>query len=261
MTRSLIFVPAKEKMLSKIENMEADACIIDLEDAIEPVDKADALKRVVVFLEKTHAKQQLYIRLNSENYQNEAMTLSKYEKVGFMLPKFESTFFYTKCEELWKTHPVIALVETPMGIVNINEISSCHWVDAVAFGAEDYTCKTNMVNSVETLYYQKSRLITYCKAYGKSVYDTPSFQINQEDAFHAEVDAAVILGFDGKLLIHPKHIEYINIAFSASDLDSMKAIIKQYEDSGKAVLVIDGKVYENMHINRMKKIIKENGGN
>jgi len=34
MNRSLLFVPAKEKMLRKIDNLDADSFIIDLEDSI-----------------------------------------------------------------------------------------------------------------------------------------------------------------------------------------------------------------------------------
>lgn len=261
MTRSLIFVPAKEKMLSKISNMDADACIIDLEDSIEAFDKEAALDRVKMFLQNADIKQEIYVRLNAERFSEEATVLSEFEQIGFMLPKFENPEFYNECISVWKNHKVIALVETPLGIVNINLISSCEWVDAVAFGAEDYTCKVNMLNSTETLRYQRSCLVTYCKAYGKPVYDTPSFKINDEEAFRAEVDSAADIGFDGKLLIHPKHISYINDVFGGADVDALKEIVRQYEESGKAVLVIGGEVYEKMHIDRMKKIIKENGGN
>ena len=41
-------------------------------------------------------------------------------------------------------------------------------------------------------------------------------------------------------------------------LDYMKSIISRYEADENAVVVIDDKVYEKMHINRLKKIISEN---
>lgn len=43
---SLLFVPAKEKMLKKIELLGADAYIVDLEDSIEVDNKAHALELV-----------------------------------------------------------------------------------------------------------------------------------------------------------------------------------------------------------------------
>ncbi|MBO4807321.1 MAG: CoA ester lyase [Paludibacteraceae bacterium] len=258
MLRSLIFVPAKEKMLQKISNMEADAVIIDLEDSVEDADKGNALIRVKQYLSANSLSQSVYVRLNSGNYEEEAKSLSRIGNVGFMLPKFEDVRAYSKCEGIWDAHSVIALVETPMGIVNMNSIASCSWVDAVAFGAEDYTCMVNMENTPESLYYQKSRLNTYCKAYKKLSFDTPSFCVDDYEKFKKEVDSAVSLGFSGKLLIHPKHIEYINQAFGSCDIPSLKKIVDQYDEAGLAVLVIEGRVYEKMHIDRMRRIIKEN---
>lgn len=259
MIRSLIFVPAKEKMLAKICNMRANAFIIDLEDSIEITEKSSALQRVKLYLENNEISDNIYIRLNKDNFRNELHELKEFTKIGFMLPKFESPDDYADAEEFMKEHFVIALVETPLGVVNIKRIVSCEWVNAVAFGAEDYTCRVNMKNSCETLLYQKSRLVTYAKAYEKFIYDTPSFSINDDAVFMSEVDNAVSLGFDGKLLIHPKHIDYINSAFGSNDLEYFKKIIEQYELSHKPVIVIDGKIYEKMHIDRMKKILKENG--
>ena len=47
-------------------------------------------------------------------------------------------------------------------------------------------------------------------------------------------------------------------AFGCSDLGKLREIVEQYESSGKAVLVVDGRVYEKMHIKRIKKILAEN---
>ena len=260
MNRSFIFVPAKDKMMSKIETMQADCIIIDLEDSIEAGEKEAALARVVSYLEGNTPTQQILVRLNRERYPEEANQLSRFEKVGFMLPKFEGVRSYDACADIWRTHTTFALVETPLGLIRLDETASCEWIDGVAFGAEDFTCKVNMVNSSETLRYQKSSIVTYCKAYNKLAVDTPSFKISDEDAFKAEVDDAAALGFDGKMLIHPKHIAYINERFGNADISVLKQIVQQYEENGQAVLVIDGKVYEKMHIDRFKKIIKENGG-
>ena len=47
MKHSLLFVPAKDRMLAKIESFDADAYIIDLEDSIEDYDKEEAVERLV----------------------------------------------------------------------------------------------------------------------------------------------------------------------------------------------------------------------
>ena len=250
-------MPAIAKMLAKVGTMDADAYILDLEDSIAPDDKAEALERVSAFLNESYVNK-VYVRVNVGIYEQELKELEKYD-VGFMLPKFEEATFYEKALEILKAHEVIALVETPKGVVNIEQIAKTPWVDAIAFGAEDYTASVNMENRIEYLLFQKSCIITFSKAYGKLVYDTPSFKLDDEAGFKREVDNAVSLGFDGKLAISPRHIPYINKCFRHCDVEYIKNVIEQFENSDLGVVVIDGKVYEKPHIERLKKILKEHG--
>lgn len=257
MNRSLLFVPAKQKMLDKISLLKADKFIIDLEDSISADDKEFALANLLEFLDLFDDVKNIIVRLNKELYRHELEILNMYD-IDFMLPKFESNEDYD-IGMYTDRHKFFALVETPLGLVNIKDIASSDEIYAIAFGAEDYTANAGMQNSIEYLIYQKSRLVTYAKAYGKKIFDTPSFKLDNEELFEKEVEDAFNLGFDGKLLISPKHIDYINKIFSAGNIETIKSIIDTYEQSGEAVLVIDGKVYEKMHITHLKKILKEKG--
>lgn len=256
MLRSLLFVPAQDKMLKKVSVLDADGYIIDLEDSISNNDKIQALERTEAFLKHNSIQNPIYVRVNKENYVNEIGRLEKFSQIGFMLPKFENESDYIECQEILSNHNTLALIETPLGIVNILKIASCDWVDALAFGAEDFTSGINMKNANEFLRYQKGCLVTYAKAYGKKVYDTPSFHLGVEDEFKLDVSDSVDLGFDGKLVISPKHIHYVNNAFMRVNPDEIMDIITQYESTGEAVQVINGKVYEKMHIENLKHIVK-----
>ncbi len=57
--KSFMFVPSKPKMLEKITSSEADACIIDLEDSINEVDKNQALVDACNFWLQNLKKQSL----------------------------------------------------------------------------------------------------------------------------------------------------------------------------------------------------------
>lgn len=253
--KSLLFVPAKAKMLAKLATMGKCAYILDLEDSIIPDDKAKALKLVSDFLSENNANKG-FVRINAENSEAELNELAKY-KTGFVLPKFENPEHYEKSLDILREHDVIALVETPLGVVNIERIARTQWVDAIAFGAEDYTAAVNMENKIDFLQYQKSRLVTFAKAYNKFVYDTPSFKLDDENEFKREVDNAVALGFDGKMAISPKHLAYINESFRHYDLSYIKSVTEQFEASGLGVLVIEGHIYEKPHIERLKRILRE----
>lgn len=256
--KSLLFVPAKDKMLAKILSMNANVYIIDLEDSIPEEEKEEALTRVATFLDSLSSVSNIIVRINSNHAERELSKLTKYSEVGFMLPKYEKENPYDQYEEILKDHFTIALIESPRAIVELPLVCAKNYISALAFGAEDYTAKANMENSVDYLFFQKSMLVTYAKAYDLKVYDTPSFKLNDETEFEREVKSAMSLGFDGKMAISPKHVQFINETFNSNDLDYMKSVISRYEEDGNAVVVIDGKVYEKMHINRFKKIIKEN---
>lgn len=253
--RSLLFVPAVEKMLNKISGFIADAYIVDLEDSIAPEKKVLALEAVKTYL-NTYP-QNIFVRLDGELMQEEIEELAKFDFEGYMIPKFEDPDAFEAYKGEFRSKKIIALVETPLGAINLEKIVSCDWVDFIAFGAEDFTSSIGMLNRADYLIGVRSRIVMYAKAYGKPVFDTPSFILDDPDALQKEVQLAQDMGFDGKLAINPKHVPIIEQVFKTCDTEYIMSIIKQYEDSGEAVLKIDGKVYEKMHINHLKKILKE----
>ena len=254
--RSLMFIPAKDKMLKKISTFSADSYILDLEDSVEQDMKSDALNNVYTFLKENETIKPIIVRVNKESYRIEIEKLDKYD-VSFMLPKFERTDDYLEIGKYCSRHRFYALIETPYGLVNIENIVSNKDISALAFGAEDFTASMCMDNEIDFLQYQKARLVTYSKAYKKKVYDTPSFKLDDYEKFKIEVENSKSLGFDGKMVISPKHVDYINKAFSLTNIDFLRRIVELYEKENQAVLVIDGKVYEKMHIKHIKNILKE----
>lgn len=257
MNRSLLFVPATMDKLCKISEFNADSFIIDLEDSIECEYKNHALKNVCQFLSENHSNKKYIVRVNKDNYIFEIKSLAKYG-VAFMLPKYESKNDYEEVERYLLNNELYALIESPKGFVNLKEIVEVESISAMAFGAEDFTSEMGMENTFRHLMFYKHILILYAKANRKKVYDTPCFNLNSDDCFLKEVQDSYELGFDGKMCIHPKHIEDINRIFTRYETEKIRKIISQYESEGKAVQVIEGKVYERMHIERMKNVFESN---
>ena len=258
--RSLLFVPARGKMLEKIATSDADAWIIDLEDSVAQNEKTDALYTAVKFLHISPYAENCFVRIDRRYMDEQIIALKETSVRGFMIPKVENCDFISEYRDILDKREIIALVETPLGVVGIESIAKDAGVTALAFGAEDYTAAVNMQNVEENLISLKSRLVMYAKAYGKFVYDTPSFSINDIAKADAEAEHSASLGFDGKMAIHPRLIPGVNRAFKMHDIERMRQIVSSYEKQGGAVLVLDGKVYEKMHIDRFKRIIRENQG-
>ena len=251
--KSLLFVPAEDRRLAKIGYTDADAYIIDLEDSIASDCKEEALKRTVSFLSRCN-ETNIFVRINKSRHVEELKELSRFS-VGIVLPKFERYEDYADVEDVLMNREVIALVESPKAIINANSIAGISWIDALAFGAEDFTVATGMLNSLDTLLVPKTLLVLSAKANGKKVYDTPCFRLDKEDFILAEATQAFDLGFDGKMAIHPKQIECINKAFSLRDPEYLSYIVKTFDEAGLSVCEIDGRVYEQLHIKRIKEQI------
>lgn len=255
--KSLLFVPAKSRMLAKIDGLDADAYIIDLEDSIEKEKKEEAISDTLAYLQSCSVNKAIFVRINKERAETECKQLSGTGIKGFMFPKFETPDDYKHLgKDILENYENIALIETPRGIVNLAEISRCRWVNALAFGAEDYTSVSNMKNTEANLLYPKSKLLTYGKSENKPVFDTPFMQVSTGNLLEA-VQTSFDMGFDGKLAINPSHLGQINTVFDGYDEEMIKRIIAEYEKSGKAVLVIEDRVYEKMHISYLKKILEE----
>ena len=253
--RSLLFVPAETSKLKKIGLCNADAYIIDIEDSIAEEDKDVALERTKEFLSNQEVND-IFVRINKQRYKEDIKVLKSFN-IGFMLPKIESETDYIDVVDILSEHKVIALIETPRALLNSSNIASLSWISALAFGAEDFTAATNMLNRKDNLAVAKNMLVFAAKAYGKKVYDTPCFQIKNEEMLHEELQQTLNLGFDGKLAIHPAQVEKINHAFMAKDPSYIRHLINVYESSRQAVCEIDGRVYEKLHIDRLKRILTE----
>ena len=255
--RSLLFVPAVKHKLMKIDSMKADAFVIDLEDSVKPEKKDDALMEVIRFLDgRSENDTKIFVRLNHERIEKESKDLASVSDriTGYMVPKAEAAEDFTCFKN--NTMQIIALIETARGMIRIGEIAACSQVSALAFGGEDYCADTGMTDREELLLPVKSRVVQYASAFGKPCYDTISRELKLTDKLRESVLRSADLGFDGKLAIHPAQIELIDQMFSAHDPEGMRAIIEAFEESQEGVIVIDGVVYEQPHIERMKKELK-----
>lgn len=255
MLKSLMFVPARMRMMEKLSRFQADAYVLDLEDSVPEADKDVALQEVCDFIARERTCVPLYVRVDRRFESVQVCALNRYAFAGYMIPKVESVADISV--DIGEGKSVIALVETPRGIMNIEEIAATPRVDAIAFGAEDFTASIGMKNRRDLLAYPRGRILTCAKAYSKPVYDTPCLILDDVEVAEAEIQHSVDCGFDGKLSIHPTHTVMINRAFKDVDIESIRQIISEYEAAGGGAVKISGKVYEKMHISHLKRILKE----
>jgi citrate lyase subunit beta/citryl-CoA lyase len=92
------------------------------------------------------------------------------------------------------------------------------------------------------------------------ILDGVYLDLSDDDGFKASCQQGLELGFDGKTLIHPKTVEVANAVFAPTDKDVAQArtIIVAFEAAtaeGKGVVVVDGKLIENLHVENAKRLV------
>ena len=122
-------------------------------------------------------------------------------------------------------------------------------------GTSDLTKDLNAAHTPERLPMLTSLglCLLAARAHGIAIVDGVHLNLEDNDGLAAACQQGVELGFDGKTLIHPRQIEAANQAFGPAEHDVAEAyaIIAAFEDAqkeGKGVVVVDGKLIENLHV-------------
>lgn len=278
--RSMLFVPGNNPgMLVNSVVFGADTLIYDLEDAVSPnqKDAARLLVRNALDFNKEDKTEKL-VRINAYDangwWKEDLKQLLKSKIDGIMIPKSEESetikIVIDEIVRLEKEYDiktpikVLCLVETALGLENVYSIAKASdKVDAIVFGAEDYTSDIGAIRtkSNKEIIYSRSRIVNGAKAAGVSAIDTVFTDTDDYEGLREDTFYAKEIGFDGKLVISPRHISYINDIFLPTEAEYQHAlkvieVIEQAEREGKGAVSLNGKMIDAPIVNRAKKVIE-----
>jgi len=124
-------------------------------------------------------------------------------------------------------------------------------LDAVIFGAEDYTASIGAKRSggMQEILWARSSVIAHCAAFDKQAIDMVSINFRDPIQLKIECAAGAMLGFDGKQIIHPSQVEIAQTAFTPSDeeIEDALALITAFEDHtslGQGAFEFHGKMVD-----------------
>ncbi len=268
--RALLFMPGDS--LRKIEKGAAlgvDSVIMDLEDGVALSQKAAARLTIVEAFKSIDFKStERLIRINAVGtpfFVDDLNATLGVQPDGYVIPKVENadqiievSARITAAERKhdWPEGAIrlIAIIESALGIVNLREIASADpRLDALAFGAEDYTGSvgaTRTPGGIEVLY-ARSAVVAHATAFGLAALDTPFVNLNDTDdeALIADTRFAAGLGYTGKFAIHPRQVETIAHAFNPSRaaIDYAQRVLAanaKQQGTGVGVFELDGKMVD-----------------
>jgi citrate lyase subunit beta/citryl-CoA lyase len=241
MIRSLLFAGAgRPDLVAKLPGTEADAVVIDLEDAVPQSDK-DAARAALPELVESAAGARVLVRVNG------AATPWFAADVGAVLPKAEGPEEVAElARHLGPEAALVAGLESARGVAAAEELLAAG-ATAGYFGAEDYIADLGGRRTAagEEVLYARSRVALAARLAGVPCLDQVVVDFRDDAAFEADAEAGRALGFRGKLCIHPRQAGIANRVFGASaeELQRARALLaawKQAAADGVGAISFDG---------------------
>jgi citrate lyase subunit beta / citryl-CoA lyase len=259
MRRTWLFTPGnRPDRFDKAASSGADQIILDLEDSVEPSAKDEARRSVVEWLSHGGAA---WVRINakdSDYYEADVRMLAELPGLlGFMVPKAEVP---AALEELGRRLPprgLIPLIETAVGVHRAAEIGACEGVDRLAFGSIDFALDIEAAETSQSLLFARSQLVIASRVNGlPAPVDGVTTELRDTAAVAAAAEYARVLGFGGKLCIHPAQLASAAAAFAPTSDEVRWATEVLAVEQGDA-RVVDDRMVDRPVALRASRILAE----
>ena len=283
MFRSLLFIPGNnDRFLKKSTSLHPDILCYDLEDSVPSNEKEGARRLVGAQLasQEENKLSPIYVRINSVD---SGMIDSDLESIlgnkldGIVLPKIgnskevmqviDKIHIIASKRKLASRIQIIPSIETASGVVNANSIAAAHEdVVAVVFGVFDYLYDMDIDSEYDdsiSYNYARSKIPVDARAAGIDALDGIWQKVSDLDGLTMDAKVAKNLGYSGKTLIHPSHINPVHDIFQPTkkQIEWAKKVLASLQDSiekgnPKGAILLDGKMIDAVHSKQARAVLK-----
>jgi len=218
---ALLFCPADRPDRYAKALAAADGVIIDLEDGVA-ADGKDAARAALAATDLDPAR--VIVRVNAVGTPEHAADIAALRGTGYRLIMLAKTETRAQLDGLGGDWRIVALCETPLGVVNAAEIAAAPNVTAVMWGAEDLIASMRGRTSRfpdgryrDVAVHARSAVLLAASAFGKPAIDSVYVNISDLDGLAAESEDAAASGFTLKACIHPSQVAVVRAAFQADE--------------------------------------------
>ena len=267
--RSILFTPGDSgRKLKKAAASNADAVVIDLEDAVAPsaVEKAHQLT-VEALQTIDFGRTGRLVRVNAHTQEAlvadlQAIELGKPD--GVVVPKVESADMLAFVEEnLPDSIAIFALIETAAGFMHLSEIvKNSKRLEGLILGGEDLIASigAKATASRNELAYARGALVMAAAAYRLQAIDTVYTAWRDVEGLTKDAQEAAEIGFTGKLAIHPAQLPAIHKAFSptAEEVAWANDVLlesQRLKEQGIGVFSFGGRMIDEAHVKLAERIM------
>ncbi len=269
--RSLLFAPAvRPDLVRKMPAVSADAVVIDCEDATPVAAKDSARIDASALAIEIGGQVPTFIRVNDVDtpwFSDDIASLPD-TVAGIVLPKVETTAGLEFAAESLATAglsdlPVIAGIETALGIADARTLLQHPLISGAYFGAEDFVADMGGIRSADNheVHHARSVVALAGRLAEVPVIDQIVADFHDDERCRTECEQARAMGYSGKLCIHPAQVAIANSAFTPSpeELDHARRLVSAYEDAsarGLAAIDFEGHMVDEPVANQARNLLR-----
>lgn len=257
--RSALYLPASNaRAIEKTKGLSADLVILDLEDAVRPADKDAARKAAFEAVGMGFPGKFTAIRINGDDtpwHEQDVAAVAASQSQFFVVPKVEDAAFASAiAARVGK--PLLAMVETPVGVLRAAEIAAATGLVGLIAGTNDLANALHLpdADNRDGMALALQMIVLAARASGIWALDGVFNDLADAERLAGQCAQGRAMGFDGKTLIHPNQIEIANRSFSpgAAEIEEARALIAAA--SGGAERFRD-RMIETMHVEMAERLL------
>jgi citrate lyase subunit beta/citryl-CoA lyase len=258
--RSVLFVPAdRPDLAAKAAASDADAVVLDLEDAVPAARKDAARKQLGAGVAHIAGATTTLVRVNPPggSHFNDDVAALPHGVDALIVPKLESTDDLARVRAATAL-PLVAGIETVLGVLDARAVLVAP-VIACYFGAEDYVADLGGARGADNAEVTTARSLVGMAARiaGIPALDIVTIDFGDDTRFVREAREARALGYGGKLCIHPRQVPLANAAFlpSADEIVWAKRLLAAFDDAGHSTIAFEGQMVDEVVAARARAIV------
>jgi len=276
--QSFLFVPAdSSRKMANARNLCPDAFIYDLEDAVPVANKHEARHLLTGELNSfINPGPKIFVRVNgfgSAFFGDDLHANVRREVAGIVLPKCHDASEIAQVhQELSRLENQISMPEGSVKLVPILESAkgvslagelarSSSRIIALFFGGEDFCADMGITRSKggDEIAVARSLVALAAKSERLEAIDGPFTDFHDRAGLFEETLRIKKMGFTGKASIHPNQIETVHQAMAPSDEEIALAheIVSVFENSGRGVTVVRGKMIDEPVVAQARILLKQ----
>jgi citrate lyase subunit beta/citryl-CoA lyase len=262
---------ANARAVEKARGLACDVVILDLEDAVLPEMKPQARDAAVAAVRAGEfGRREVVVRVNALDTpwgEADLAAAGAAQPDAILVPKIRSAADVQAYDAALAAAPASvglwAMIETPQAILGLDALAGAGGrLSGLVMGINDLAKETGARQTPDRSAFQAalSLSVMAARAHGLIILDGVHNEIDDLEALAAVCRQGADLGFDGKSLIHPSHLEICNAAFTppAAEVAWARAVIAAFaapENAGKGALRVDGRLAERLHCAQAERMV------